>query len=165
MTEETQTVKLQKYCLTLYGVYAASAVLQFSEYTVLPGLLLLTIAYFHGNSKRKTAADTPYASHLRWLGRTFWIGSGVIAPVAVLISTGLILVFTDISQIASAMSGNDPDLLMANVQNYIMQNAGKVGLLTVVTAVPTALWWLHRCWQGYVLAKEGRPVDNVTRWL
>lgn len=165
MAEDDRTEKLQKYCLTLYGVYALSAVFQFSNYTVLPGLLLLTFAYFHGNTRKKTAADTPYASHLRWLGRTFWIGSGVIAPVAVLISTGLILSLTDISHLAAGAAGDDPELLMAYVQGYIEREGSKVELLVAVTAVPTALWWLRRCWHGHTLAKEGKPVDNVTSWL
>lgn len=100
MSEEK--ADLRKFCIILYAVYALSALSQFFEITLLPGLLALIIAYIQGNAKKGAAKDTPYASHLRWLSRTFWIGTGVIVPVAVVIAAYLIWTFTDISSIANS---------------------------------------------------------------
>ena len=90
MTKTMKPADLKKLCLTLYGIYAASAVLQFFEETLLLGLLALVIAYILGASKNEDAKGTPYASHLRWMSRTFWIGTAVVVPAAIVIATALI---------------------------------------------------------------------------
>ncbi len=156
---------LRKLCMTLYGVFGLSAVLQFVEATILLGLLALTIAYILTKCKYEAARDTPYASHLRWMLRTFWIGTGVIVPVAVLIATALILMLTNIADVVTAMSGDDPTAIMSSVQAYMTQNLTKISLITAVTMVPTILWWVRRCWIGFALARDEKPVTNVTSWL
>ncbi len=165
MTEDAKPEKFQKLCLVLYAAYAASAVMDFFEDTVALGLLLLTVAYFIGNSRRQAASGTPYASHLRWLNRTFWIGSAVIVPIAVTFAAILVLIFTDIGSITTAMTSGDPNAIIASVKNYTQTNMSKVSLLLLTMTVPTAVWWVRRCWVGYILAKAGKPVDNVTSWL
>jgi uncharacterized membrane protein len=156
---------LKKLCMVTYGLYGISAVLQFFEATLLPGLLALVIAYILMRSKREEAKDTPYASHLQWMNRTFWIGTGVIVPVAVIIATVLVLTFTDITAVVTAMNGDNPDAMMGNIQGYIADNMKKVNMIVSFTLVPTVVWWMRRCWTGYALAKEGSPVENVTTWL
>jgi len=165
MTEDAKPASLQKYCMVLYAAYALSAVMDFFEDTVFLGLLVLTAAYILGNSKKKAAEGTPYASHLRWMYRTFWIGSAIIVPLAVIFAAGLVWAFTDIAPVATAMANGDPDALMSSVHHYIEQNMNKVSLLTMTMTVPTAVWWIRRCWVGCLLAKAGKPVENVTSWL
>lgn len=156
---------LRKLCMMLYGIYALSVVLQFAEETLLIGLIALIIAYVLTKARHAAAQGTPYASHLRWMLRTFWIGTGVIVPVAVIIATGLILTFTDIATIVPAMNNDDPGDIMGGVQAYMDKNLQKISLITFLTLAPTVIWWLRRCWVGYALAKNEKPVENVTTWL
>ena len=165
MTDAVAKKDYKKLCLNLYIAYAASSVLQFSELTLLAGLIILIAAYIMCEIKKWDAKDTPYASHMRWMSRTFWIGTGVIMPIAVVIATVLILKLTNISSITSAMKGDDPEAIMTGIQIYMEQNMKKVGLITTLTMAPTVIWWLRRCWVGYKLAKDGKPVENVMSWL
>ncbi|MFH1158181.1 MAG: hypothetical protein V1721_04765 [Pseudomonadota bacterium] len=165
MAEDKKATDLKKLCMTLYGIYALSAVLQFFGSTVLVGLLALVIAYILTVSNRTLARDTIYERHLQWMSRTFWIGSGVLVPAAVVIATVLIWNLTDVASLASSLSGDDPLAMINGIKNYMDNNMAKVSLITVATAVPTALWWLRRCWIGYALVKAGKPVENVKSWL
>lgn len=164
MSDTIESPTLQKLCIQLYGIYALSAVLQFFEETFLVGLLALTIAYIIGNSKKEAAKNTPYASHLRWMYRTLWIGSLVIIPAGLLIGAVLVFIFTDTSMITGTLDNGDPDVAMGGIQGYLAHNMTKITILTTITTIPTAAWWINRCWVGYVLAKDGKPVENVTRW-
>ena len=165
MAEAAKTDNLQKICITLYGVYALSTILQFFEETILVGLLALTIAYIIGNSKKKSAVDTPYASHLRWMYRTFWIGSLVIIPVSIVILACLILAFTDVASFVKSLGDADPEVITNSLTSYFQGNMTKLSFITTMAGIPAAAWWIRRCWVGYVLAKEGKPVVKVTSWL
>ena len=162
---ETQKTDIKQLCTTLYIIFALSSILQFSEITLIPGILALLIAYALVVMKKKEAEGTPFASHFRWLARTFWIGAGVIVPVAIVLAMVLILTLTDIATVTNAMRSDDPDMMMTGMQSYIEGNMTKIWFITFVTMAPTTVWWLRRCWVGYKLAKEDKPVENVTSWL
>lgn len=161
MLGEGKLFDLRKTCLALYGAYGAAILMQFFEQAMMPGLLLMVIAFIITRDRRAAAKGTPYESHLRWLTRTFWIGTGVVMPLAIVVATALILQFTDISSIATS----DPDALMSGISNYIYGNMSKIMMLSSVSMIPTAVWWLHRCWIGFALARDEEPVKNVTTWL
>jgi uncharacterized membrane protein len=167
MLEDAETQKLRKRCFVLYGLYALSAALQVSDDLTTLGLSLLTLAIAGhlGNAKKEAAKDTPYASHLRWLYRTAWIASCVAIPVNLGLSTALIWAFTDVGAIAHSVMNGDPDALTQDLQGYIAGNMTKISIFNMIGAAPPTIWWLHRCWRGYVLLKEGKPVENVTSWL
>ncbi|MCE9506809.1 MAG: hypothetical protein K8R48_00630 [Alphaproteobacteria bacterium] len=156
---------LRKYCLILYGLYGLSAVLQFFNKTILIGLAALVIAYFMATARKKAAEDTPFASHLRWMLRTFWIGTGVIFPIAIIIATAIVLAFTDLIPVMVAASFDNPEAQMNAMQDYMQANMTKISLLTEPFMLLSAFWWLRRCWVGGMLAKNGKPVENVTSWL
>lgn len=156
---------LQRDTVVLYAVYAVSALLQFYGPTIMIGLVALLAAYGVGTAKKKAAVNTPYESHLQWLSRTFWIGSAVIVPIAVLIASGLILALTDLVTILNTAQAGDPGALMGAINAYMAQNFTKIALITLATTLPTAGWWLGRCWRGYTLAKQGKPVEKVMSWL
>ncbi|MCK5556064.1 MAG: hypothetical protein KAI76_07495 [Alphaproteobacteria bacterium] len=165
MEKDKNIIDYKKLCITLYGVYALSAVLQFFFETVLLGIIALVIAYILTAVNRARAKDTIYDSHFQWLSRTFWIGGGVIVPAAAVIAAILIWNLTDIAFLASSMRGDDPAAMMSGIQSYMDNNMTKVSLITMATIVPTAIWWIRRCWVGYVLVKVGKPVENVKSWL
>ena len=165
MTGEEKSEDLRKFCITLYGAYAVSIVLGFFEDTLVLSLFLMIVAWIMGGFKKKKAVGTPYASHLLWMNRSLWIGSGVYAPIALVVSGFLISTFTDSAPILQAMDSGDPDVVMASLQGYLTQNTTKMLLLTLVTTLPVGLWWLRRCWLGYKLVKEDKPVENVKSWL
>jgi len=165
MTEDKNMPDYKKLCITLYGVYALSAVLQFFFETVLLGILALVIAYILTVINGARAKDTIYDSHFQWLSRTFWIGGGVIVPAAAVIAAILIWNLTDIASLTSSISGDYPVAMMSGIQSYMDNNMTKVSLITMATVVPTAIWWIRRCWVGYALVKAGKPVENVKSWL
>lgn len=159
MTDE----KLKNFLVTIYGAYAVSAMMQFFESTLMLGLFLLTVAYILLVCRRGVAGSL-YESHRRWLNRTLWIGS-LIAAVAAIVSAWLVWTFTDISALTQSVKSGDPGAVMNAVNAYMDDNATRISLLTLITSVPTAAWWLRRCWAGYILLKAEQPVANVTTWL
>jgi uncharacterized membrane protein len=166
-TESTKETDLKKYCIVLYGLYAISALLQVSIDGTLFVLSIITliIAGIMGRLKKTAAKGTPYESHLRWLYRTAWIASCVAIPINFGLSGWLIWTFTDFGAITRSMDNGDMDALTQALQNYMDANTGKIFLFNAIGAAPPTLWWLHRCWRGYVPLKEGQPVENVTTWL
>jgi uncharacterized membrane protein len=167
MTETDKTAALQKYCTLLYGIYGLSVLtLLFDDINIiLAGLLAMTIAYILANSKKESAKDTPYASHLRWMNRTFWIGSGVIFPLNLIVTCAFIAAFTDAGAVSAALGGGDPDITLAALQGYLTRYETRIMIITTVTTMPAVIWWVRRCWVGYALLKEDKPVEKVTSWL
>ncbi len=161
MLGEGKIFGLRNVSMALYGTYTLSVLMQFFEQTMTLGLLLMVIAYIINRDRRKTAKDTPYESHLQWMSRTFWIGTGVVMPLAIIIATVLILTFTDVSSVATS----DPDALMSGITSYIYGNMSKIMMLTSISMIPTAVWWLRRCWIGFDLARSEEPIKNVKTWL
>ena len=99
------------------------------------------------------------------MNRSLWIGSGVYAPIALAVSFFLISAFTDSAPLLQAMDSGDPDVVMGALQSYLTENTTKMLLLTLVTTLPVGFWWLRRCWIGYVLVKQDKPVENFKSWL
>jgi uncharacterized membrane protein len=164
--ENLQLKNLHRHCLILYALDSVSAVLQVPNDALMMGLSLVTLAIAgHMSRKKKEAAQgTPYASHLQWLYRTGWIASCIAIPVNIGLSGALIWAFTDIGSLAHAMDG-DPETMINSLQAYADANMTKVDIFSMIGATPPTLWWLHRCWRGYILLKADKPVDNVTSWL
>jgi uncharacterized membrane protein len=171
MTEDAKPDDLRKFCITLYALYGAGGLLLFqpSWIAVLAGLVILTVAYSRANSKKETAKETPYASHLRWMYRSFWIWVGVIQPVAVIILGILLYEEIDFMSLlpaaAQALQSGDEASVNTIMDAFINSNATKIYSIIAATAGPTFLWWIRRCWIGYAQAKEGKPVENVMSWL
>src|SRR3972149_3409119 len=156
---------LRKHCLLLYSLYTLSAVLQFFDKTILIGLAALAIAYFLTTAKKEAAKNTPFASHLRWMLRTFWIGTAVIFPIAVIIATFLVLTLTDLIPVMDALNLDNPEAAVNTLQDYMQNNITKMLLIAAPVRIPAALWWIRRFWIGCLLAREGKPVEKVTSWL
>jgi len=168
MAEDMTPEKLQRHCFMLYGIYTLSAALQISDDISMLGLSILTLAIAGHmcKTKKEAAKDTPYASHLSWLYRTAWIASCVAIPVNLGLSAALVWVFTDIGTIAhNILDGGDPETIASGLQSYIQNNETKISIFNMIGAAPPTIWWIHRCWRGYVLAKQGKPVENVMSWL
>lgn len=159
--------QLRHICIMIYALYALSSILQFHETTLIPGLLTILVAVSLNLSKntKATAKGTIFESHLRWAFRTFWIGSFILLPIAVAISTGLILTFTSVSTIASPDIVADSQALMNAIHSFLNDDIGTVMLLSFVTMGPLLVWWLRRCWLGYKALQKDKPVENVNSWL
>lgn len=165
MTEETgKKTEMKQLCTLLYGMFAASMTLQFFEETMLFGFLVMVlsiaIAYF-----RRDAAQGMLESHFHWLIRTFWIGTGVLLPISLVLAACLILFYTDMNVIINASASGDPQAVIDSYDAYFTSNYNKIMMFTIVSMLPAALWWLYRCWTGYALLRKDQPVDRVERWL
>jgi len=163
---ETEKVDLKKYCLVLYVTYAISAALQVFDDMDLLCLSILTLAIAgHLCKKKKAVAQgTIYASHLAWLYRTAWIASCVAIPVNLGLTAGLIWMFTDLGSIVNQVMSGDVDAITSGAQSYMAANMGKIALFNAIGAAPPTIWWLHRCWRGYLYLKANMAIDHVKSW-
>ncbi|MBU6475389.1 MAG: hypothetical protein KGL10_07480 [Alphaproteobacteria bacterium] len=167
MTEETDIAvspKLQETCTTLYIVYALGAVLQFFDDTMLAGLLALAIAGALANRNRKKFRGTIFESHLRWMNRTLWIGALALTPAAIALTCLLLFTFTDAGTLVRTLTSGNLDAIMAGTQGYLAGNLIRLEVITETTTALPVLWFVRRCWRGYVFARDAMPVDNVTSW-
>lgn len=151
----------QKQILTIYAIYVVSSLLQFFNETVLVGLLALVIGYILNHSKKlkEEVKNTPYDSHLRWMSRTFWIGTAVLTPLAMILAGFIVWNFTDLPSIITTMESN-PEAAMG----AITKDATKASRIADACMIPAVIWWIRRCWRGYELARAEMPVDDVTSW-
>jgi hypothetical protein len=152
----------RSFTMGLYIVTALSALLQFYEITVIPGMLLMLIAFFMVKAQRVTAMNTIYASHVEWTRRTLSLGTFIIFPLFAVLAIYLVYKMTDITSLKSAFASNeDGDLgAMANIIiGYAKQNEAKVNSITTGCITPPILWWVRRCFVGYMRAKRSEPVD------
>ena len=159
---------LRQLCLMLYGLYVASLLSFCGDTAVsvlgtIAGVVGVTLAY----AKRKTAKHTPFESHMHYLIRTFWIGGGVFFPVATILAAALIFGLSDLTSIYNAMSQEGLDILavVKLIRQYLTDNNMLLISVLAATFGPIALWWVWRCWRGYLLAREGKPVPKPGSWL
>jgi len=156
---------IKKLCALLYGIFALSALMQFSYLTMLVGAVALIAATGAAYAKRKEVAGTPFESHLTWLIRTFWIGTGVYLPVLTLTEAAIIYLAVDKDALMKRMTSGeitDPQQL-ADI--FTVQYGTLMVWLTLGFTIPFLAWWLWRCWAGYKLLKDGKPVPKVMSWL
>ncbi len=168
MNEATDnTEKLKHTCVMIYVLYALSSILQFHETTLIPGLLAIITALIlnTSNKTQEEAKGTIFESHLRWARRTFYIGTLVLLPIAIIISSGLILAFTNIGSVANTTPVENSEVFMNAIYAFLSKDIKTVILLTLVTMTPLLFWWLKRCWIGYKFLQEDKPVENINSWL
>lgn len=156
---------MQKYTLSLYGLYVIGTFMQFSVPLAIPGLVLFTVAYFMNLSGKKRAAGTPYESHMRWLLRTFYIGTCLLLPISAIIAQVVLLSTTDISGYTAALDTGDPAVISAMMSAYLEANATQATIIFTAFLAPVTLWMLWRWWKGGTLAQNAKPVENVTAWI
>jgi uncharacterized membrane protein len=149
----------------MYGIYALFAVLQFSFASMVAGSGALLVAVGFAYLKKKEAAGTPFESHLTWLIRTFWIGTGVYLPLLTLADLALLISKVDIDSLMSKVSSGEiagADELEALLMS---QYGGATLYMTIAFTVPFLVWWLWRCWTGFHLLKEDKPIQKPLSWL
>lgn len=156
---------MQKYTLSLYGLYVISTFMQFSAPLAIPGLGIFCIAYVMNLRGRKHAAGTAYESHMRWLLRTFYIGTCLLLPVSAIIAQIVPLSTTDISGFVAAIDTSDPAVVSAMLNAYLEANATQAFTIFAVFLAPATIWMLWRWWTGGTRAQAGQPIENPTAWL
>lgn len=150
----------------IYGLFTASAILQFDLMAAVIGLIGLVAAYVVLISKKSAVKDTPFEQHYIWIKRTFWIGTAVYFPVAIIVATALILTMTDIAGVVlSASADGDPASMMMNIQNYLNSSMSKIWAILAATMGPPTIWWLWRCWKGFNALHKGASLKNPNTWL
>lgn len=156
---------LQKITTLLYGIFAASALMMFSFWTIVLGTIALLAALILAYAQRKKAEGTVYASHLTWLIRTFWIGGGAYMPILTIAEAAVLWSKIDLNGIAEKISSGEI-MGPADIQSMLLEQYG--GLMTTLNlafTIPFAAWWLSRCWRGYAKLRQDRPVEKPMWWL
>lgn len=175
MTENTAS-KMSQTCTALYAVFAASLLMQVTPYTMVLGSIALLAALIMAYVAHAKAGGTIYASHLQWLVRTFWIGGGVYLPVLTVLASLAVMCVVDMTEVESAVkaaaleqhSGDQSDqqiVVDAVLQSIMQKSGGTIILITLLFTLPVVGWWLWRCWKGYSLLQQGKPVEDVMRWV
>lgn len=173
---DNATNKLSQTCSALYAVYAASLLMQVTPYTIVLGAIALLVALIMAYITHTKAGGTIYASHMQWLVRTFWIGGGVYLPVLTIFATIAVMCVVDMSELKSAIEAaaleqhpaaeSDNSIIVNAVLKDLMEKSGgTIILITVIFTLPFIGWWLWRCWKGFSLLQQGKPVTDVMRWI
>jgi uncharacterized membrane protein len=174
MTDDA--AKMSQTCSALYAVYAASMLMQLTPYTMLAGSAALLGAVVMAYITRGKAGDTFYESHMQWLIRTFWIGGVVYMPILTILASITVMFVVDLSEVKSAVQAaaleqhpggeSDSSIVVNTVLQSVMDRSGStIMLIAVLFTLPVFGWWLWRCWKGYSLLKQGKPVTDVMRWV
>jgi uncharacterized membrane protein len=165
MGETTGNEGLRNLCLSLYLIYAVSMLMQLVPVTILPGSFLIIAALIAAYARRERAKGTVFESHLQWLIRTFWIGGGIYMPVLTLAAFCFAWSRFDMGAVQNAIEGgavNDTDALIRMVLEKNETLLFQVGL---IITLPVAIWWIARCWRGWLFLKANEPMPDVMRWL
>jgi uncharacterized membrane protein len=161
----TDEAKNRQLCMTLYGLYVAGVLLQFTTpLLVTLGALFMTIVLILAYSKRKETRGTLFESHFHWMIRTFWIGTGIFLPIIFVLSMVAMWFGTNWEPLAAAMSTGDPGALSEAAGTYMKDNELRLLLITFGSMLPAALWWINRCWVGYKRLKDSLPIENPQAW-
>jgi len=160
---ETELNGLRREIMIAYGFLLASIIGTITP-LALPVCLAIFLcvtgyAYYRDDAMR----DTIYATHLRWIVRTFWLGVFVYFPLMTLITTALCLSgdYTAVTQALGEGEKNGHALMTI----YIQHNAE---LMTRATFIVSGIYWfwlLYRGLWGFGFAIFRRPVARVTSWL
>ncbi len=158
----------QKTCKLVYSLYLVSLLSLYPQIIVatlgmVAGIAGIILAYRH----RASVKDTPYASHVRFQIRTFWLGGGALLPIATVVAAGIIFVFADMSSVYSAMSTMEMGVLdvAKAVEEYLMTNRKLMFWSTFCSFGPIIAWFLWRCLRGLQLLKAGQAVPNPDTWF
>jgi len=158
----------RKTVLVLYIVFAFSMILQLTAVTSTTGILTGTIAIITAYIKRRANKGTAFESHIQWLIRTFWIGGGLLLPIATVIAALTIYYMGDMTSLYNAISSAPPgdiSSFLRAFELFYQDNFTLIVLTTIVTLGPVIVWSVWRCWFGFKLAKESKPIENPTSWL
>lgn len=170
MTEQTSATSLRKIdpatlCALLYGIYAASALMQFAPQTVFVGMIAIVVALAVAYVQRDKRPGSIYESHFHWLIRTFWIGGSVYMPVITLIGATFLYFRMDYTFLV----GHLTDDAMSNAEEaerlFWEANGNLILYTSYVSIAPVVLWWLWRTAKGYRHLKRNEAVSNVLSWL
>ncbi len=169
-TPETATLSAQeaeqlKLCRMLYGIFAASMVLQFINLTtILLGTAALTAGIILAYLERKKAKGTLYANHLQWLIRTFWIGGAVYAPILSVLVTGVLVWKMNMAAMAEAFSTGEGTMEKA-IQDVMAANHTLIVTTSLLCFAPFVIWWFWRCYYGWKRLALGKGIPNVMSWI
>lgn len=160
--------KLQEHILILYYLYASSVIFQLSGWTATLGILLNTGAIIFTYTKRKSYAHTPYQSHIIWLLRTFWLGTGILLPIATIIATIIAFQFGDFMMVIDTIYlgriGTEAELIQL-FEDYVSDHRGFLITTCAITFGPIFVWWVWRCWVGFKKARKAEPIDTPKAWF
>jgi uncharacterized membrane protein len=160
------TTDLKKLCKILYAALAATAIMQFSFYTILIGAIAMVITVYIAHEKRKNLPfGNPYATHLTWIIRTFWIGGGVYLPILTLVECGILMTKIDMAEIQQKMISQEITSPHDIQTMFMTQYSGLMVVTTLIFTLPFLAWWLWRCWSGYKQLEQDQPVKNSMSWL
>lgn len=173
---DNAAAKMSQTCSALYAVYAVSMLMQLTPYTMIVGSIALLAAVVMAYITYGKAGDSFYASHCRWLVRTFWIGGVVYMPILTILASITVMCVVDLSEVKAAVqaaaleqhpgSESDSSIVVNTVLQSVMEkDGGTIILITIIFTLPVFGWWLWRCWKGFSLLQQGKPVENVMRWV
>lgn len=140
-----------------YALSALFILSQLAPATGIAGLVCLLVAMFIVYARKNPAGDPVIQNHVRWQIRTFWIGGLAVIPLSALVLLALVFYFTDYSMVVSG------DIISYNA--YLSANMGAIIGIMLATFAPVCIWWMFRCWRGFIALRRNMPVENVTSWL
>jgi len=150
--------------MALYIITTLGALAQYAETLGMniAGCIILMFAALMLKAQRLTAQGTIYSSHVAWMSRTMSIASYFLFPISIAVILYCVFKYTDLQaprRALEASGGKYMAVMLVIVINYIAHNESTIDSIVTWSLTPPILWWVRRCWYGYMRAKQSEPID------
>ena len=169
-TVDTVDIVFETQRLRRQYIYFAIAMLFFwipHPAVLLAGGVLLSVAIVQCYRRKHQVAETFFADHYRWLIRTFWIGTGVLMPLATILAVCIVWKYSDMEYLKGLFSGAffGLEALEAKIYEYYRANIKVMIMAVLPTGGAVLLWWYIRLLKGYKRLKQELHLPYVGTWL
>lgn len=175
MTEQQDTYasevkRLQYY----YLVFAVTMVMMWIPVflVTLTGSIALMVTTYRCYKYRKNIEikGSFVDNHYHWLIRTFWIGTGLVMPLATMTALVIVIKNLDMSYMQNMVIYNELaefryDKVQEKFHAYFEENM-RAFLTAIVPAIGfIVFWWYGRLIKGYRRMRKALHMTNVKSWL
>ena len=152
------------FSMILYVFAILGAISQYAESVGMniAGIAILGCVGFMLKAQKVTAQDTIYSTHVRWTARTISIATYIFFPISAILILFLVYEYTDLEsprRALEAADSTDSVAIVGVVKEYVSHNESRISSIITCSITPPILWWIRRCWYGFVRAKRSEPID------
>lgn len=157
--------ELRSFCMAIYIVAGLGGILQFVDGALVMSLILLAISWFMVKAQRMAAMGTIYASHVEWTAYTMSRGLTILFPLALIVAGYIVWKGIDLTAFKNSLQNDEDGKIMEISLQFVMSQKEKILRITDICSIPPTLWWVRRCWFGFMRAKEETPIDYPDSWI
>lgn len=157
--------ELRSFCMAIYIIAGFGGAIQFIDGALFLSIILLALAWFMIKAQRMAAMGTMYASHVEWTAYTMSRGLFFLFPLALVIAGYFIWKGMDVATFKTALNNDADGKFLEITYNFVNAHKDRMMYITNICAAPPTLWWVWRCWFGFMRAKAELPIDYPDSWI